>query len=117
MIKGIQLVGILVASYLLFSTYNNYRKRQIGIKKTALWGAIWLLMALIFYDTNLMNIIMPILTTQDGIQTVMVMGILTSFIFINQVYVKVIELDKKMTGLTQNLAINDYLKEITEEDR
>jgi hypothetical protein len=115
MFKGIQLVGMLIGLYLFWSTYINYKKEKVGIQKTVFWASIWLMMSILFVNTNLMSLFLPILTTQDGIQTVIVLGILTSFVFINQVYQKVIDLDNKITILSQNLALNDYFRKATED--
>lgn len=117
MIKGIQIVGILVGLYLLLSTLNNYRKGESNIERTAFWGLVWSVMTIFFANTQIVTIIMPILSTEDAIMTVMVLGILVSFLFINQVYMRVIDLDKKITTLSQNIAINDFVYRKNEKEQ
>ena len=116
MIKGIQILGILTGLYLLTSTIHAYRRGEASLRKTIFWGLVWASMTALFYNTRLVNLFMPILTTQDAIMTVLVMGILTSFLYINQVNRQLAHLDRKFTELAQNLALENYMKQEKTQD-
>ena len=116
MIKGIQILGILVGLYLLASTIYAYRRGESGLRKTMFWSLVWASMTSLFYNTNLVSIIMPILTTQDAIMTVLVIGILTSFLYINQVNRQIAHLNRKFAELAQNLALENYMKQEKTQD-
>ena len=111
MVKGIQIIGILTGIYLLASTIYAYRRGETGLRKTAFWSLVWASMTALFYNTKLVGVIMPILTTQDAIMTVLVLGILTSFLYVNQINRQLAHLDRKFTELAQNLALENYIKQ------
>lgn len=109
MIKGIQILGIMIGLYLLASTLYAHKKGEMGIRRTVFWSLVWTGMTALFYNTQLVSVIMPVLTTQDSIMTALVGGILTAFLYINQVNRQLAQLDKKVTTLTQNLALENYM--------
>ena len=116
MVKGIQILGIFTGLYLLASTIYAYRKGEAGLRKTMFWGLVWASMTALFYNTKLVSVIMPVLTTQDAIMTALVIGILTSFVYINQVNRQLAHLDRKFTELAQNLALENYIKQEKTQD-
>ena len=116
MVKGIQILGILTGLYLIASTIYAYRRGESSLRKTIFWGLVWASMTALFYNTKLVSVIMPVLTTQDAIMTVLVLGILTSFLYINQVNRQIAHLDSKFTELAQNLALENYMKQEKTQD-
>ena len=111
MIKGIQIIGILVGLYLIAQTLINYKQGNYGPRKTIFWIALWSTMAALFLKTDIMRFLLPILTTEDAIMSVLVMGVLTSLILISQQYQQAARIERRLTELIQNLAIRDYIEE------
>jgi hypothetical protein len=68
-------------------------------------------MIALFMDTGLVSLALPFLDMQQAVLAVLVMGVLTTFVLIVQLYQQIISLDRRMTELVQNLAIHDYVKE------
>ena len=112
MIRGIQVIGILVGLYLIAQTILNFRRGNYDARRAAFWLILWTLMVALFFNPSLMALAMPILTTRDTIMSLLVMGLTGTFVLIAQIYQKMAGLDRKLTRLVQNLAIHDYLKDV-----
>lgn len=113
MIKGIQVLGILVGLYLVSQTLLNYRRGNYGIRRTVFMVVLWSVMVVLFFNPSLMLLALPLLSTQDTIMSVLVIGVLGAFVLIAQVWQAVAKIERKLTELVQNLAIHDYLKDDT----
>ena len=111
MIKGIQVIGMLVGLYLIGQTILNFRRGNYDLRKTTFWLVLWTVMVVLFFNPSLMALTLPILTTRDTIMSVLVMGLTGALVLIAQVYQKMSDLEGKLTRLVQNLAIHDYLKD------
>ena len=112
MIKGIQIIGILVGLYLIGQTLLNFRRGNYNTKRTFFWMVLWTAMIVLFFEPSLMTLALPILTTRDTIMSVLVMGLMGVFVLLAQVFQKMASFEKKFSRLVQNLAINDYLKDV-----
>lgn len=108
--KGIQVLGILMSAYLMAQTVVQYRRGTYGVKKIIFWLSLWALIATLFAFPSLTLLALPILTTQDAMLTVVVMGLILAFILVYQTYQQVVSLEQKLTELAQNIAIDNYLK-------
>jgi len=72
---------------------------------------VWSVMVVLFFNPSLAELVLPILTTQDVIMSVLVIGLLGSLILIANVWQNVAKMEQKFTELVQNLALNDYVNE------
>lgn len=113
MIKGIQVLGLLVSVYLIIQTVLHYKRGNNGIKRTALWLNLWALMAILFAFPSLTILALPILTMQDAMLAVLVVGLIVAYVLVYQMYQQTERTEKKLTELTQNIAIHDYVREAT----
>ena len=111
MIKGIQVLGMLVSVYLIVQTVVQYRRGNNGIKRTALWLTLWMLMAILFAFPSLTILALPILAMQDAMLTVVVVGLIVSYVLVYQMYQQAARTERKLTELAQNMAIHNYVKE------
>ena len=111
MIKGIQVVGFCVGIYLIIQTIFNYKRGNYNPIKTSVLILLWTGMSLSFFDPSFARLFLPILTTQDVIMSVLVLGILTSFVLIMNLNQQLIQIEKRLTELVQNLSINNYIEE------
>jgi len=113
MIKGIQVIGILVGLYLIGQTILNFRRGNYDARRAGFWLVLWTVMVVLFFNPSLMALALPILTTRDTIMSVLVIGLTGAFVLIAQIYQKMTGLEIKLTRLVQNLAIHDYLKDVS----
>ena len=111
MIKGIQILGMLVGFYLILQTLLNFYYKRYRLARTLVMTVVWSVMVVLFFNPSLAELVLPILTTQDVIMSVLVIGILGSLILIANVWQNVAKMEQKFTELVQNLALNDYINE------
>jgi len=111
MIKGIQILGMLVGLYLVAQTLLNFRRGNYGVRRTVFWVALWSVMMMLFFNPSLAGLALPILTTQDVIISVLVTAVLMAFVLITQLYQQIADVERRVTELVQNLAIHDYIKD------
>ena len=111
MLKGIQIVGLVVGLYLVFTTFRAYQLRRMKTPQAFIYMIIWSIMIVLFLDTGLVGLALPILDMQEAMLAVTVIGVLTSFILVAQLFQQISQVDRKLTELVQNLAIKDYVKE------
>ena len=109
MIKGIQVVGILVSLFLLAQAVLNYRRGNYSWRRAVFFSGLWVLVAFLFVYPGSVQFVMPILTTQDMIASVLVVGMIVVFALISELYQQVGRVERKLAELVQNLAIRDYL--------
>ena len=111
MIKGIQILGMLVGFYLILQTLLNFYYKRYRLARTLVMIVVWSVMVVLFFNPSLVELVLPILTTQDVIMSVLVIGILGSLILVANVWQNVAKMEQKFTELVQNLALNDYINE------
>jgi len=104
MIKGIQILGLLVGLYLVAQTLLNFRRGNYGIRRTVFWVVLWSVMMGLFFNPSLAGLALPILTTQDVIISVLVTAVLMAFVLITQLYQEMADVERRLTELVQNLA-------------
>lgn len=113
MIKGIQILGILVSVYLILQTVLEYKKGNHGARRTIIWMGLWILIATLFAFPSLTLLALPILTMQDAMLSTVVIGLVIAYILMFQTYQHLSETERKLTKLVQNIAIHDYLEKAT----
>ena len=116
MVKGIQIIGIIVGVYLIFQTYSNYKKGNLRLRKASVHFVMWVAMIALFSNPSFAQYILPIFTTQDMIMTVQVTSILVLFIMITNIQQQLSENKRVLSHLVQNLALDDYYKMNEKED-
>ena len=112
MIKGIQVLGMLVGIYLLFQTLYNYRTGNYGKFRMFFFIILWSTMIVLFLNPMLFTLALPFLTTQDMLMSVIVIGLLVSFLLISHLSYQISTIEKKLTDLVQNIAITNYFEEM-----
>ena len=113
MIKGIQVLGMLVSVYLIIQTVLQYRRGNHGIKRTAFWLNLWALMAILFAFPSLTILALPILTMQDAMLAILVVGLIAAYVLVYQMYQQTEKTERKLAELAQNIAIHNYVNEAT----
>ena len=113
MIKGIQVFGLLVSVYLIAQTLVQYKRGNNRTRRTAFWLSLWTLMAILFAFPSLTMLALPVLTMQDAMLTVLVIGLVMAYVLVYQTYQQATKIERKLTELAQNIAIRDYVKDVT----
>lgn len=115
MIKGIQIIGILVGSYLIGQTILNFKRGNLNVNRAIFWLFLWSSMIVLFFNPSTMRLAMPILSTQDMIMSVLVLSLTGVFFLIAQLYQKMINFERRFTKLVQGLAIHEYSNAVNPE--
>jgi len=110
MIRGIQVLGVLVSAYLIFQTLMQWKKGNYGAKKTALWLSLWAVVAILFAFPSLTTLALPILRMENTVLMVLVVGLIVAYALVYETYQQASRTERKLTELTQNIAIQDYVK-------
>lgn len=66
----------------------------------------------LFVYPPIVQLVLPLLTTQDMVMSVLVVGLVVVFALISELYRQVGKLERRLSQLVQNVAIHDYLKKI-----
>jgi hypothetical protein len=114
-IRGIQLLGMLVSIYLIIQTLIQFKKGNYGVKRTAFWLSLWTLMAVLFAFPSLTILALPFLAMEDSMLTVLVVGVIVSYVLVYQAYQQAAKTERKLTELAQNMAIRDYVQEAVDD--
>lgn len=110
MIRGIQILGVLVGAYLILQTLIQWKKGNYGVKKTVLWLSLWVSVAILFAFPALTTFILPILTMEDAIRMVLVVGLVVAYALVYETYQQATRTERKLAELVQKIAIHDYFK-------
>ena len=110
MIRGIQVLGVLVIAYLMFQTLIQWRRGNYGVRKTVLWLSLWIVVTILFAFPSVTMLVVPILAMEDAMLTVLVVGLVVAYALVYETYQQASRTERKLTELAQNLAIHDYVK-------
>jgi len=108
-LKAIQLLGEAVCLYLIIHTLNNKHRGLYGLSKTTVLLTCWAVVAVIFLDPRVMEML-PFKLSESRDIGLMILSNLALFVLVGHLYAQVATLQRALTRLTQNLAIHDYLK-------
>jgi len=110
MVRGIQILGVLIGAYLILQTLIQWKKGNYGVKKTVLWLSLWASIAILFAFPELTTLALPILTMEDAYRTVLVIGLVVAYALMYETYQQATRTERKLSELVQKIAIHDYLK-------
>jgi len=108
MVKGIQVLGIIVGIYLFFQTIMYLKRRPYSIKRIIPYIMLWISLIIIFINPSLAEITYPILMTQDKMTTAYVISTLLIFIMYSELWYKIMKIEKKTNDLIQFMSIHNY---------
>lgn len=109
MIRGIQVLGILVSAYLILQTVIQYKRGNYRVRKTAFWLSLWAAVAILFVFPSLTTLASSILTMENTVLMVLVVGLIGVYALVYETYLQATRTERKLTELAQNIAIHDYL--------
>lgn len=110
MIRGIQVLGILVSAYLIIQTVIQYRRGNSSVKKTALWLSLWTTVAFLFAVPSTTTFALSILSMENTVLAVLVVGLILAYAIVYETYQQATRTERKLTELAQNIAIHNYLE-------
>ena len=109
MIRGIQLLGIGVSVFLVVQTIIQYRRGVYSFWRALFWTGLWSLIGFLFAFPSITTLALPILTLQSAMFATQIVAIIVIFLILHHTYQQLAKIERKLTRLVQNLAVNDYL--------
>lgn len=77
---------------------------------------LWMLVALLFVYPSILELALPVLTTQDVITSALVVGLAVTFVLIAESYQQIGKVERRLRELVQNLAIHEYIKKVSKDN-
>lgn len=106
MIIGIQLVGTIVALFMLYLTFLNNKKKYFSLKETFVWFFIWMVVLIVAISPTIFDLLVKeTLGFSRRLDFFIIIGFffLTTVLF--YVYANLKKTQKDMTKLVQQIAI------------
>ncbi len=110
-IKGIQILGVLIALAFLFEAYKSYRAGKFRKSDLMIWaGASVALIGMSFFPTVTSGALAPLFLGR-GLDAFLVLGLLGAYALLFKIYVKIEESNRQLTDLTRKMALEHRTKE------
>ena len=109
MIRGIQVLGVLVSAYLIIHTLIQWKRGQ-GFRKTGLWLGLWVSVGILFAFPSLTTLALPVLAMENTALMVVVVGLIIAYALAYESYQQATRTERKLTELVQNIGLRNYLK-------
>ncbi len=98
--------AVLAISFILF-TFRQYHRGKIGIRALLLWEALWGILFITGIFPGIYKSLAAYLGMATPLHFITTFSIIVLFLFTFLIYQKVSDLDKKILGIAQYLAISD----------
>ena len=110
MIAGLQLIGILFGVVMLYLSYVYYKKNTYTQRSFVLWGAVWVIVVIIFAAPQITYGLLGFLKIERtaDLLTAVSLVFLTTIVF--YIYSTVKQLQRKMEELVRELATREVKK-------
>jgi hypothetical protein len=107
MIKGLQIIGMLVGALLLSYTLYNYYKNKYSFKRTFFFSTFLIVMLVLFFNPSLLTIILPYLSTESYVISIIVISIIFIYVSLFYIYNQMQKIEKSISIIVQNMALRD----------
>lgn len=74
-------------------------------------------MTVLFAFPSLTMLALPVLTMQDAMLAVLVIGLIVAYVLVYHMYQQATKTERKLAELVQNIAIRDYVNDVTNDPR
>jgi len=113
MIRPIQVIAIIFAIFALIKIILRLRKKKLTINEFIFWASIWVILIILSIFPDISHNIASFFGFGRGLDFFMVASILLILYLILRIFIKLEELDSRITRLARNIA----LKESTESEK
>lgn len=109
-IKGIQILGVIIALVFMFEAYKSYRAGKFRKSDLVIWGGASIaLIVMSFFPTITSGVLSPLFLGR-GLDAFLVLGLLGAYALLFKIYVKIEEGNRQITELTRKIAIGQRMK-------
>jgi len=105
MIRGIQIVGLILAFGALIFVFVARRKGRVNARHFLFWVVFWSLFAVLDLYPSVVAYLVPVLSLEPNMYILTAGSILTLFVFVFVLYSFLSDLNQKVAKLVRELAI------------
>ena len=107
MIKPIQVIAIIFALFALVRVILKLRRKKLTINEFIFWASMWVMLLVISIFPDISHIIAGFFGFGRGLDFFIVASILIIFYLIFRIYIKLEEIDSRITRLARNIALEE----------
>ena len=107
MIKPIQIIAIIFAIFALTKVILRLRKKKLTINEFIFWASIWIILIILSIFPDISHNIASFFGFGRGLDFFMVTSILLILYLIFRIFIKLEELDSRITRLARNIALRE----------
>lgn len=119
MIKPIQVIAIVFAIFALIKVILRLRKKKLTINEFIFWASIWTILIILSIFPDISHTIAGFFGFGRGLDFFMVSSILLILYLIFRIFIKLEELDSRITKLARSIALkeSDAIKENSDDHK
>lgn len=111
-VAGIQIIGILVALFIIYESYLLHKKEKFTGRDFKIWGVIALILLFFSVAPIFIDYLLFILKVRRGLDALIIISILGAYALLFRVYIKVQEASRDITTLVRKVAIKFEEKKV-----
>jgi hypothetical protein len=107
MIKPIQVIAIIFALFALVRVILKLKRKKLTINEFIFWASMWVILILLSIFPDVSHVIAGFFGFGRGLDFFIVASILIIFYLIFRIFVKLEEIDSRITRLARNIALKE----------
>ena len=111
MIRPIQVIAIIFAIFALTKVILRLRKKKLTINEFIFWASIWVLLIILSIFPDISHNIASFFGFGRGLDFFMVASILLILYLILRIFIKLEELDSRITRLARSIALKESVED------
>ncbi|MGD2249947.1 MAG: DUF2304 domain-containing protein [Candidatus Methanofastidiosia archaeon] len=116
MIKGIQILGLLVSIYLLYRSYTLVKKREEDVKQFLFWIFVAALLLLFSLSPELIDLFLDFLGLKNRTFALIIMGVLLLYFLFFNFTSKLDKLDRQLSAVNEKVSLLEYEMKKSQEE-
>ena len=104
MVLGIQLIGIIFGTFMVYLTFLNYKQNKFSAKEWAVWCFLWITFFIIILFPSILNPLLEVLNLYRAMDFYISIGFIFFIIIIFYTYSIAKSLQQKVEMLTREMA-------------
>ncbi len=105
-----EFIFITIVLFIIYKTALSYKKNHLSKKFTFIWIFFWIIILFVLLDLQLLAKTAKLLGIGRGVDLAIYLSIITIFYLIYNLFVKIQDLEKKITKITRFHAIENVKK-------
>jgi hypothetical protein len=107
MIKPIQVIAIIFALFALVRVILKLKRKKLTINEFIFWASMWVILLVISIFPDVSHVIAGFFGFGRGLDFFIVASILIIFYLIFRIFIKLEEIDSRITRLARNIALKE----------